>query len=174
MSAASDIKLLCEAILHFDKDGMRKFNLASADLYKMWTNSFIQGIKQNMPLYIQNAFSEEHAAKIGDAIISALKKVSVDTKNLSEEKVEVTVTGLNVGSIFAEENWQPDVNSDAGKDEIVNSLVRAVEKNFDALQPVNTTVFVVDCGYSEEGKFWAPLSMDNFMPQLFAGTLGNK
>ena len=170
MSAASDMKLLCEAILHFDGAGMRKFNYSSKDLYNMWTKSFVDGIRQNM----QSAFSDKHAQKIGDAIISALKKVEVETRELSEGKVEITAKGLKVGNIFAEKNWQLDVSTDASQNEIVDSVVRAVEKNFDALQPVNTTVFVVDCGYSEEGKFWAPVSMDNFMPQLFAGALGNR
>lgn len=170
MSAANDIKLLCEAILHFDDNGLKKFNFSRADLYKMWTNSFVEAIKANM----KSAFSKNHASKIGDAIISALKKVAIETKDLSEGKVEVTVTGLKVGSIFVDKNWQLDVSPDAAKEEIVDSVIRALEQKFNALQPANTTVFVVDCGYSEEGKMWQPLSMDNFMPQLFAGALGNR
>ena len=170
MSAANDIKLLCETILHFDEQGLKKFNFSPKDLYAMWTKSFIAVIKAN----VKSAFTEKHAKKIGDAIISALKKVSVATKDLSDEKVEITITGLEVANIFADKNWQPDVKSDASKDEIVDSLIKAVEKKFDELQPVRTTVFVIDCGYSEEEKIWGPLNMDNFMPQLFAGTLGNR
>ena len=170
MSAASDMKLFCEAILHFDGDGLKKFNFSRADLYKMWTKSFVEAREAN----VKSAFTKNHASKIGDAIISALKKVAIDTKDLSEGKVEVTITGLNVGSIFADTNWQLDVNPDAGKEEIVDSVIRAVEKKFDALQPVKTTVFVIDCGYSEGSKNWQPLNMDDFMPKLFAGALGNR
>ena len=170
MSVASDIKLFCETILHFNEEGLKKFNYSRADLYTMWTKSFVQAIKAN----VKNDFTEKHAKRIGDAIISALKKVSVDTQSLSESKVEITVKGLNIGSIFAENDWQPDVNPDASKEEIINALVAAVEKKFAELQLVNTTVFVIDCAYSEEGKFWMPLNMDNFMPQLFAGAIGNR
>lgn len=170
MSAANDIKLFCEAILHFDEDGLKKFNFSREDLYKMWTNSFVEAIKAN----VKSAFSKNHANKIGDAIISALKKVSIDTKDLSEGKVEITITGLNAGSIFVDKNWQLDVKPDASKEEVVDSIIRALEQKFNALQPVNTTVFAIDCGYFEEGKMWQPLSMDNFMPQLFAGALGNR
>lgn len=170
MSAANDIKLLCETILHFDEEGLKKFNFSSEDLYAMWTKSFIAAIKAN----VKNSLTEKHAKKIGDAIIAALKKVSVVTKDSSEGKVEVTITGLEVGNIFADKNWQLDLKPDASKDEIVNSLVSTVEKNFEELQPARTTVFVIDCGYSEEEKIWQPLNMDNFMPQLFAGTLGSR
>ena len=170
MSAGNDIKLLCETILHFDEEGLKKFNFSREDLYTMWTKSFIEAIEVNM----KSAFSEKHAKKIGDAIISALKKVSIDTKDLAEEKVEVTVTGLSVGSIFVDQNWQLDVKPDAKPEEIVSSVVRTVEKKFETLQPVQTTVFVIDCNYSKDGKIWMPISMDNFMSQLFAGTLGKK
>ena len=169
MSAANDIKLMCEAILHFDDEGMKKFNFSRKDLYAMWTKSFVEAIKAN----VKSAFAEKHAKKIGDAIISALKKVSIDTQDLSDKKVEVTIKGLEVASIFADKNWQLDVKPDAKPDEIVDSIVKTVEKKFDALQPARTTVFVIDCDYTEENKLWQPLNMDSFMPQLFAGAIGN-
>lgn len=170
MSAANDIKLLCETILHFDEEGLKKFNYSHEDLYTMWTKSFIAAIKANM----KNIFTDAHAKKIGDAIISALKKVSVSTADSSEGKVEVTITGLNVGSIFSETNWQLDVKPDSGAEEIANSIIKTVEQKFAALQPAKTTVFVIDCAHSAENNLWQPTNMDNFMPQLFAGAIGSR
>lgn len=170
MSAKNDVKLLCEAILHFDAKGMKKFKYARKDLYNMWTNYFIQAMKESMP----DGFSDDHAKKIGDAMISALKKVEISTNEIAKDKVEITIKGLNVGSIVNNNDLQLDVNPGVKKEEFIDSVIRTVEKNFDALQAGEKKVFVVDCGYYEEEKFWAPLNMDNFLQKIYKGATGEK
>lgn len=163
MSAKNDVKLLCEAVLHFDAKGMKKFKYLRKDLYNMWTTSLIQEIKENMP----DSFSDEQASKIGNAMISALKKVEVSTNEIAKDKVEITIKGLDVGSIVGNNNLQLDVNPGVKKEEFIDSVIRTVEKNFDALQVGEPKVFVVDCGYYEKEKFWAPIKMDEFLQKIY-------
>lgn len=171
MSAANDVKLLCEAIVHFDAKGMKKFKYTHKNLYEMWTTPLINAIKENNP----NFFSEEHEKKIGDAIVDSLKKVEISTKEVSEGKVEVTVKGLDIEDVFADNvNWQLDVNPGVNKEEFVDSVARNIEKNFAALQAAKTEVFFADCVYYDKEKFWGPRDMKIFLPQIFKSATGEE
>ena len=163
MSLKDDVQLLCEAVLHFDANGMKKFKYSRKDLFTIWTTSFIQAIKENMP----SDFSDEHANKIGNAMISALKKVEVSTKEIAGDKVEISIKGLNVGGIVNNDFWQLDVEPGAKKEEFIDAVVKNIEKNVAALQVGETKVFVIDCGYYEKEKFWAPIKMDEFLQQIY-------
>ena len=170
MSAANDIRLMCEAVLHFDEEGLKRFDYVREELYDLWTNAFVDTMKTTL----QGIFSEKYSGKIGDIIISTLKKVTVETEEVDTGKVQVSVKGVNIQEAFGDKNWQLDVDAGVTKDELAEAMLRIIAKKFDALQPVRTTVFVVDCAYYKEGDLWGPRDMPKFLSQLFVAANGEQ
>lgn len=170
MSAEQDIKLLCETILHFDKKGLKAFNISREDLYKKWTGEFIDAMKKSA----NNIFTGKQSKQMADALINALKKVSIDTQATDDEsKVQVTVNGLDFEKDFSNKNTRLDVDFGATQEEIAASVARAVAKKFNSMKVAKTMVFVVDCEHHEEGDVWMPINMQAFFDTLSASAMGN-
>lgn len=164
MSMATDVKLLCETVLHFNEEGLQKLGYTRDDLYQMWTGSLVESFKTGG----QNILSDEQVARIGKAVIDALQKVEVATTELAEGKVKVTVKGIDLASVFGDKNLQLDVPSTASRQEITDSITRILENRFKDLKPVQTMMFVAKCKYVEDEGMWLPTDMKNFVETLSA------
>lgn len=170
MSAENDVKLLCKTILHFDEEGLKKFNYSREDLFKSWTGSFVDSMKKNA----NNMFSDKQSAQIANAMMKTLQKVVIDTRATEEEsKVRIIVNGLDFAKEFDNKNIKLDVFPGATQEEIVASITKTMVDKFSKMQLSKTIVFVADCEYDEESKFWIPKDMQAFFNELSASAMGN-
>ena len=170
MSAEQDIKFLCEAILHLDEEGLKKFNISRDDLYNKWTSNFVGAMRKST----KNMFSQDHALQMADAMINSMKKIAIDTRATDDEsKVQVIVNGLDFTKLFAD-TMNLDVDSKATPKEIVGALTKVIVKRLADIKLSKTMVFVAECEYNEDAKFWMPKNMPAFFDTLTASALGNQ
>ena len=170
MSAEQNIKLLCETVVHFNEEGLNKFQYSREDLYQQWTGNFITAMKQSA----NNMFSDKQSGQMANALINALKRVAIDTRATDEEsKVQVIVNGLDMEKDFSDKNIKLDVEFGSTQEEIVAAITKAMVKKFNNLKLSKTTVFVVDCEYNEEADFWMPKNMQAFFDTLSASVMGS-
>ena len=170
MSAANDIKLLSEAILHFDEEGMQKFNISREDLFNQWTGSFIANIGD----IVNAVFNKNQILQISNALINSLYKIKVSVQpSYEESKVEVTVNGLEFSKEFSSKNFSVDLDKDAKKDEVVAALITVLQNKFENMQASKTTVFQVECELDESADTWVPKNFQSFLNVLSAAAVGN-
>jgi hypothetical protein len=118
-------------------------------------------------------FTGKQSKQMADALINALKKVSIDVQPTDDEsKVQVTVNGLDFEKDFSSKNTKLDVDFGATQEEITASIARAVAKKFNAMKVSKTMVFVVNCEHHEEGDVWMPENMQALFEALSASAMG--
>ena len=171
MSAVNDIQLLCETVLHFNADGLRKFNFSRNDLFQQWTSSFVETMNEST----NNMFSKEQSFQIANALMNSLQKVKVTVDaSYSESKVEITVNGMDFEKEFAPESLHFNIMPGAEPKEIAVAVVKAIVDKFDEMKPSKSTVFSIDCEFDKKSNFWMPKDLQEFFKNLSVNAMGGK
>ena len=170
MSAVNDIKLLSEAILHFDEEGLNKFNISREELVGQWTGSFMQMIGD----ITNKMFNKNQMLQISNALLNSLYKVQISVQPSYEEaKVEVTVGGLDFSKEFSQKELPINVDKNAKPEEVVAALVVAIQKKFDNMKVSNKSTFLVECELDSQVNVWVPKNFQSFLNILSSAAIGN-
>ncbi len=157
-----DIKLICNAVIHFDKESLEKIGL----IPKEYEKDIVDEIARVLTKSSELKFSESQISKIRSAILGVYKRSIFEVETISEIEDKATVKiKLSVFEKFTTETATaklPPNIAEMSQEEQTEIITNVLVVSIDEMKIASIFDYVVECFYEPEVKMWLPVNATEF------------
>lgn len=168
---ADDISTLCNAVLHFDDNSLKKIGLTREEYEQTFLGEFSKSFVDSSGV----GFSDEQIAKVNNSVIAALERSPFKTETISENgdkaTVKITVSPFEKfnESLLAEK--LPANFDEMSETEKIDAVANAMAEVFKDLKTTEDKEITMECQYDAESQMWLPVKLEDFSVTIISNVL---